>query len=142
MILLDTDMLTLVQRRGGEEYARLVFRLDQAQDQDVRVTIVSFEEQMRGWLAWIVKARAGERLIDAYARLRGLLEDFGARPVVDFEERSYDEFARLSRMKTRVGTMDLRIAAIALANDALLLSRNLRDFSRVPGLRVEDWTVR
>lgn len=35
--------------------------------------------------------------------------------------------------------MDLKIAAITLAQDALLVSRNLRDFSRVPDLRVEDW---
>ena len=45
------------------------------------------------------------------------------------------------RWKMRVGTMDFRIAAIALAHDALLLSRNLTDFRKVPGLRVEDWTV-
>lgn len=42
--------------------------------------------------------------------------------------------------RPRIGTMDLKIAAIALANDATLLSRNLRDFGKVPGLRVEDWT--
>jgi tRNA(fMet)-specific endonuclease VapC len=37
--------------------------------------------------------------------------------------------------------MDLRIGAIALANDALLISRNLRDFMRIPNLHVEDWTL-
>jgi tRNA(fMet)-specific endonuclease VapC len=37
--------------------------------------------------------------------------------------------------------MDLKIAAIALATDATLLSRNLTDFGKVPGLRVEDWTL-
>jgi tRNA(fMet)-specific endonuclease VapC len=36
--------------------------------------------------------------------------------------------------------MDLRIAAVAVAHDATLLSRNLSDFSKVPGLRAEDWT--
>ncbi len=44
-------------------------------------------------------------------------------------------------MKLRIGTMDLRIAAIAIAQDALLLSKNLTDFRTVPGLSVEDWTV-
>jgi tRNA(fMet)-specific endonuclease VapC len=40
-----------------------------------------------------------------------------------------------------VGTKDLQISAIVLAHDATLLSRNLVDFRKVPGLRVEDWTV-
>jgi tRNA(fMet)-specific endonuclease VapC len=38
--------------------------------------------------------------------------------------------------------MDLRIASIVMANRATLLSRNLVDFRRVPGLDVQDWTVR
>ena len=37
--------------------------------------------------------------------------------------------------------MDLKIASIAIANDALLLTRNLSDFSKIPGLRVEDWSL-
>jgi tRNA(fMet)-specific endonuclease VapC len=44
-------------------------------------------------------------------------------------------------MKIRIGTMDLKIAAIALAHGATLLSRNLVDFKKVPGLTVEDWTT-
>jgi tRNA(fMet)-specific endonuclease VapC len=42
-------------------------------------------------------------------------------------------------MKIRIGTMDLKIASICLAHDALLLSRNRVDFEKVPGLRVENW---
>ena len=39
----------------------------------------------------------------------------------------------------RIGSQDLKIAAIAMTQDALLLSANLRDFQKVPGLRVENW---
>jgi len=106
----------------------------------VRVSIISFEEQVRGWMAWIVKARTTARLIDAYSRLGTMLADFGTRPVVDFDRLAYAEYVQLLKSRIRIGTMDLRIAAVSLATDALLLSRNLRDFSRVPGLRVEDWT--
>jgi predicted nucleic acid-binding protein len=52
-----------------------------------------------------------------------------------------EEFQRLCVRRVRIGTMDLKIAAIALANDATLLSRNLPDFAKVPGLRVEDWSA-
>lgn len=56
-----------------------------------------------------------------------------------FEERAADQFTALRRKRIRIGTMDLKIASIALVNDALLLSSNLRDFSLVPNLRCEDW---
>lgn len=52
-----------------------------------------------------------------------------------------DEFERLQQQRIRIGTNDLRIASIAKANYAKLLSRNLRDFRLVPGLDVEDWTA-
>jgi hypothetical protein len=49
-----------------------------------------------------------------------------------------DEFNRLRKERVRIGTVDLKIASIVLVNDATLVSSNLRDFSKVPGLRVED----
>ena len=45
----------------------------------------------------------------------------------------------LLAMKPNVGRMDLRIAAIALEEDAVVITRNLRDFERVPGLACENW---
>ena len=69
--------------------------------------------------------------IDNYCRIPVLV--FDAPPVVTFQ--------RLRRTRLRMGTMDLRIAAIVLSREATLLSRNLADFARVPGLQVEDWTA-
>jgi tRNA(fMet)-specific endonuclease VapC len=54
-------------------------------------------------------------------------------------EAAADRFAELRRQKIRIGSQDLKIAAIAITRDALLLSANLRDFQKVPGLRVENW---
>lgn len=141
MILLDTDVLSLVQRAEGSEYDLLVRRLDAADD-EVAVSIVSFEEQMRGWLAFIARAKSSKHQIKGYARLHALLEDFNTRPVLEFDQRCAAHFEHLVRLKVRIGTMDLKIAAIALAHEALLLSRNLADFRKVPGLRVADWTAR
>jgi len=44
-------------------------------------------------------------------------------------------------MRLRIGTMDLRIAAITLAYGATLVTRNVQDFQRIPGLVIEDWTA-
>jgi tRNA(fMet)-specific endonuclease VapC len=142
MLILDTDLPTLVQRKSGEAYKRLNDRLEAASsDQVIGVTIVRLEEQMRGWLAWIAKAKSMERLVEAYLRLRGLLDDFGTRTVLDFDEQAATIYRRLIQSRIRVGAMDLRIAAVARARNATLLSRNLKDFRRVPDLHVEDWTA-
>lgn len=140
MIILDTDVLTIVQRASGPEYDNLVRKLDAAED-EVAVSIVSFEEQMRGWLAFIARAKSANDQITGYARLHALLDDFSSRPVLDFDQPSATEFQALIRSRVRIGTMDLKIAAIAMAHDALLLSKNMRDFRKVPGLRVEDWSL-
>jgi tRNA(fMet)-specific endonuclease VapC len=68
-----------------------------------------------------------------------LFEYFRSFTIVLFDERAADQFDALRSAKIRLGTMDLKIAATALVNNALLLSANRRDFERVPGLRVEDW---
>jgi len=63
VIILDTDNLSIVQRGNGQEYERLARRLDAVAD-EVTVSIISFEEQMRGWLAFIARARsAGQQII-------------------------------------------------------------------------------
>jgi tRNA(fMet)-specific endonuclease VapC len=59
--------------------------------------------------------------------------------IIRWGEPAADEFKRLRKLRVRIGTQDLKIASIAITSDALLLSANLRDFQRVPGLRVEDW---
>lgn len=141
VLILDTDLLTIVQRRTGNAAELLLERLDSSSDPDVHVTIVSFEEQMRGWLAFISNARSAEAQVNGYHRLHALLDDFNDRPVLDFDGAAAAIFLSLRKQKVRVGTMDLRVAAITLAHGATLLSRNLADFRRVPGLKVADWTT-
>ena len=58
---------------------------------------------------------------------------------VPFDEAAARQFDDLRRQKLRMGSRDLKIATTALFNHALLLSANLSDFERVPGLRVENW---
>jgi tRNA(fMet)-specific endonuclease VapC len=110
-------------------------------DNDVAVTFISFEEQTRGWLAFLARARSLTQQVEAYSRLRRMVDNYRTIPLIDFDRAAATEFQRLRSSRLRIGTMDLRIAAIALAQSATLVTRNRADFEKVPGLTVEDWTV-
>ena len=138
--VLDTDTLSVIQRRSEPRFGRLLSRLRALpSDQTVWVTIISYEEQLRGWLEYIKRAKPVQ-LAARYAKLWDCHRDFAGRLVLPFDGAATDVFERLLRAKTRIGTSDLKIAAVTISRDDILLSSNLRHFTRVPGLRVEDWT--
>ena len=73
----------------------------------------------------------------AYEELEALFRFFDEFSIAQFSVESASRFETIR--KVRIGTMDLKIAAITLANDALLLTANRRDFEKVPGLKFENW---
>jgi tRNA(fMet)-specific endonuclease VapC len=114
-------------------------RLAKLADDEVFATIVSFEEQTRGWLSYMARAKNLVAQVEAYRRLKRHLDSYRSIPVLDFDELAAVEFSRLRRLKLRIGTFDLKIASIAVSNGATLLTRNKADFERVPGLKIENW---
>jgi tRNA(fMet)-specific endonuclease VapC len=140
MFVLDTDHVSLLERGGSLEGNRLRARLKEVPIEERATTIISFEEQTRGWMSYLAKARSLVQQIEAYRRLKQQLDNYCVMMVLDFGERAASEFQRLGKLRLGVGTMDLKIAAIVLAYDATLLTRNLKDFRKVPGVRFEDWT--
>jgi tRNA(fMet)-specific endonuclease VapC len=91
-------------------------------------------------LAAISSAKQTTNLIAAYKRLLRLLLDYEGIEVHPFDDSAAAQFEQLRQNRVRIGTLDLRIASIALARNEMLLTRNTRDFCKVPGLRFEDWT--
>lgn len=140
MIILDTDCLSLLQRKQGAGYFELAEALARFPSDQISTTIISFDEQMRGWMAMVARARTTDLLTHAYADLLSFLERFSKIPVLPFDETAGQFLDELKRQKLRVGTMDLRIASIAISREAILVSRNLVDFERIPNPIVEDWT--
>jgi tRNA(fMet)-specific endonuclease VapC len=138
--LLDTDHISLMMRMGPEA-DRIRGRLLHTRPEDVRLSVISYEEQVRGRLARVARARSLGEQREQYGLLSGMLELYCSVELLPFDEGAVDAFRQLWLQRPRVGTMDLRIAAIALANDATLVTRNLRDFERIPALRIEDWTI-
>ena len=125
--------------RGQQDSVRLLTRLSEVQSAEIQTTIVTYEEQMRGWLAFAAQSNSLQKTVIAYERLQTHIAVFRNVPLLPFDAIAADIYAELRKSRIRIGVMDLRIASIALAYDATVISRNLRDFSLVPGLRVEDW---
>jgi tRNA(fMet)-specific endonuclease VapC len=139
--VLDTNLITvIIDGNRHPLYDRLAGRLDQVPGGPV-VTIVSSQETMKGWLAYCAKARTPEKYIDAARKLHVALDFYSVIEMLDLDTRAADLIKRLEKANLKIGTMDLRIASIVLAHDATLLSANLSDFRKVPGLKVEDWSA-
>ncbi len=138
MILLDTDHFSVFTDERDPRHGPLSLRMNAAAE-EVACTVVTVEEMLRGWLALINRLRDVRRQPPAYDRLGQLFDVLRDWVIVPFDAPAADEFTSLRRQGVRIGTMDLKIASIALVKDALLVTANLRDFALVPGLRCESW---
>lgn len=87
MYLLDTDHLSILER-GGEIAQRIIMRLTILSPEDIYVTVVTYEEQTRGWLGYIAKARNLEEQIIAYHKLEKHIATFSKLKVIGFDGES------------------------------------------------------
>ncbi len=140
MLVLDTNILTHLQNGSGPIFDRISERLAGTAE-PVFASVVSLEEQLRGRLSVCHRAGTAEQYIEAARFLRQTFEFYRGMAILDFDTRAAERFKLLKAAKVRISTMDLRIAAIVLANNATLVTRNLSDFRKVPGLRAEDWAA-
>ena len=139
MIILDTDHIVTLKYSGSERFSRLAQRMADSEDQDFVTTAITFEEQMRGWLAQINRLRDVEKQVPAYSELVGLIDFFGFWTVLPLDAAAAGQFTDYRKQRIRTGAMDLKIASIAVTQDSLLLTANTRDFESIPNLRIEDW---
>jgi len=135
--IIDTDHLSLLER----EEPLVVENVNKRNPNCLAITVVTFEERMRGRLNTIRRANSDEKIIEAYSRLQITAEFLKQFNLIGFDSDACSCFNDFRRQKIRVGTQDLRIASIAFSRNAVVVTRNTRDFSKVPGLILEDWTV-
>ena len=110
-----------------------------ARDADLVIPVITPQEITQGWLAAINRENAGPDQVCAYRRFLHSLLGFPKLTILPFDADAARTFLNLQQQRVRIGTMDLKIAAICMAHDATLLTRNLVDFEKVSGLRVENW---
>jgi tRNA(fMet)-specific endonuclease VapC len=138
--ILDTDHVSLLERGNP----MIQQRLRRISAESVAITIVTAEEKLKGRLA-VINRLSGiervERLALAYRDFQSTLEDLKTLPILSFSDLARDRYRDLLQQNLRVGTQDLRIAAISLTVGGTVVTRNRRDFERVPGLLMEDWAI-
>jgi tRNA(fMet)-specific endonuclease VapC len=139
--LLDTDHIAVLQDEATVEAVRLAERIDVLPEHEFAFSIVSFHEQVLGGNNYVAQARNAAGILRGYSMLSKVLGTFGPAQVLPFDSATQATFEQLRRRRVRIGTMDLRIAATALSHGLTLLTRNAKDFARVPGLAFDDWTA-
>lgn len=137
--LLDTDHISCIQRRSGVEFQRLKARMDRYSSQDFALSIISFHEQILGAHSFINRAKNDAEILRGYTLLREIIQGFSKATVLPFDDKALIIFEQLQKKKLQMGTMDLKIASIALSRNLVLLTRNVKDFIKVPDLKMEDW---
>lgn len=133
--ILDTDHLSLY----GRNHPVLIPKLLAAKIQ-LTTTAINVEEQLRGRLAQVAEAKEGVVQSNAYQRLVETVMLLSEFHVLQYDEKSQEIYQNFRKQRIRIGTQDLRIASIVIANNGIILTRNLRDFEKVPGLNIEDWS--
>lgn len=141
MFLLDTEHIGFLQQVNQPETGRLLGRMAQYPGNHFFFSIVSFHEQSLGAHTYVNRARKTQDLTWGYLLFEQIRASYAATAVALFDQAAASVFDTLRAQRLGVGTMDLRIAAIALSRNFTVLTRNLGDFRLVPGLTCADWTA-
>jgi tRNA(fMet)-specific endonuclease VapC len=131
MYLLDTDTLTHLHAGNSN----VLERLKSVIDIEVGITIITKVEVLRGRIDYLVKAESGASLLKAQELLFRTETLLNELLIIPIDRSASIEFDRLRE----IGRADLLIASITLANRATLVTRNLRHFKQIPGLKLENW---
>lgn len=134
--VLDTDMLTL-WLRGQETVAG---RVAATLPQPLAVTIITVEEILGGWYTQIRQARDDQQLARAYQALQQAVEFIRDIQIMPFDLPAIRRYRQLRTHHRRIGTNDLRIAAIVLEQQGILVTRHTTDFVDITGLQLDDWS--
>src|SRR5262249_6007320 len=136
LYVLDTDTLQLFQ----EGHAQVVARVLAVAPENRAISVVTVEEQLTGWYTQLRQGESPGRFAWGYCQIAATVRFLSQVQIIDFDDAAMARCALLRKRKLKLGTLDLRIASSVLEHDTILVTRNLRDFRQVAGLRLEDWS--
>src|SRR5262245_34598008 len=137
LYVLDTDVLTLYRKGHPTVIQSVVAHL---QD-DLAITVITVEEQLTGWYRGIRQTKKPDEIARVYQEMAVTVMALATWSVLSLAEPAIQRYEQLTAMKLNIAKMDLRIAAITLEYGGIVVTRNGRDFQRVPGLTIENWAV-
>ncbi len=141
MIILDTDIFTLLQQGQSRVVQNWQAATQANPNEQIVLTIVTWAEAMRGRIDYLLKASDGMDTVQANEYLQETLDFLEDFEVISFTDAAALEFDNLQKQKKKPKRRaDFLIVCIALANDAVLVTGNTKDYSMVNGLKLEDWT--
>ena len=136
MYVLDTDTLSLLSKG----HAGVIKRVESLSADEVGTTIVTKIEMLRGRFDYAIKAATSQEMLKAYRRLAETEHMLTSLIILPFDEQAAKRFDQLraQRKLRHIGRAELVIASIVLGNNAILVTRNVKHFRVVSGLRVEN----
>jgi tRNA(fMet)-specific endonuclease VapC len=137
MFLLDTDIVSLLQA-GNEVLQRNV----ESSKEAVVTSVVTQAEVLRARFDFLLKASDRTQLMTAQTWIDASIEFFGRYTIMPMSSAATLLFERIREQRgmRRIGRADLLIACIALSQNATVVTRNVRHFQQVPGLKIVDWS--
>jgi tRNA(fMet)-specific endonuclease VapC len=136
LFVLDSDTLSLLQ----DGHALIAAKVAEHRPDEIATTVITVDEELRGWFTLVRKAKTAPKIASAYDRLARSVSFLSRTRILSFPETAIAEFHRLKKAKLRIGANDLRIAAIAMQLDATVVTRNVSDFAHIPGVKFEAWS--
>jgi tRNA(fMet)-specific endonuclease VapC len=133
----DTDVFNHFHAGHPRVHARAA----EVGESNLAITVITRIEILQGRFEFVRKAASAAQLTIALRRLDESDRALTAWRIVSLDQQACLIFDRLRGEKglRKIGRADLLIACIVFAHRATLVTRNLRDFSRVPGLQIENW---
>jgi tRNA(fMet)-specific endonuclease VapC len=139
LYILDTDHVSLLLQ-GNQTVISKVAQVYP----HLAITIVTVQEIFNGWVVKINDRAESGNLVNLYTKLWTTQEYFKGVRILNFDNVAYTCYQGLLRQNQQLNKKrlqkDLRIAAIALSINAVMVTRNQKDFSQIPNLVLEDWT--
>ncbi len=135
LYLLDTDILSDYQRGNPA----VVSNVARHTADELAISVITVEEQVGGWYTALRKEKGEENLAQVYLRMAQTIESLASWTVLPYPVAAMRRHADLKRQKLNVRTNDLKIAAIALHFNAIIVTKNEQDFKRVLGVNLENW---